>query len=555
MSVNIYETPIKPSVNLEDGVTVYVPGYSYYGPDEPTLCTSLSEFEGLFGSSPYIFEKDQTGTDLQLKVAKGSPEKGYLYARSLLEYGLKVIFHRFVSNTNKKKVPFSTITITYDGKTFALGVVSQYYGPSYSGISVKLKRIEGALYELEIRDKSDTVLYSDTISFNPNSSIYIGTVKLPYIKFVNREIRKIQVDEEGSSTEKELIIDHPLEDSVMDSIAKAESITLSQSTPTTNDDNGEIKVTLNYTYGTESEFDVSTMLNSIKIQTSEGLLYPLTDFERYPSVTYLTTGGYYISKDVGSSLIYFAEKIKAIALIDMYYGDNGVNSQTDWKNFRDLNLTGLTGSSIAKGKAALFLGCNSFNVSPYRTLLGDSFNYLTCLGVNIKSGIKDWIPVANDPNGVSPLGYDTTQRISTELAETISESKIGISANAIIYSQSAGGYKIMGNRTLVSNDGVLSPNSFLNVSVVVNKVERAARQIANKLKIVSTDPVTTFNKFKIGLEKTTNPMVATQDGLISANVRRLPKTQPATIDIEIHLVVVEGIETFNIYIPYQISLD
>ena len=26
----------------------------------------------------------------------------------------------------------------------------------------------------------------------------------------------------------------------------------------------------------------------------------------------------------------------------------------------------------------------------------------------MKKGIAAWIPVANDPNGVSPLGYDST---------------------------------------------------------------------------------------------------------------------------------------------------
>ena len=78
--VNIYEQAIKPVVDLEDGVTVYVPGYSTIGPEEPTLCSSESEFEGLFGSSPYLFEADQEYS----LISQGSPEKGYLYAKSLL---------------------------------------------------------------------------------------------------------------------------------------------------------------------------------------------------------------------------------------------------------------------------------------------------------------------------------------------------------------------------------------------------------------------------------------------------------------------------------------
>ena len=71
MAVNLYESAQRPVVNLEDQVTVYVPGYSYYGPEEPTLCSSQSEFEGLFGSTPYLFEADQTVS----KISAGSPEK------------------------------------------------------------------------------------------------------------------------------------------------------------------------------------------------------------------------------------------------------------------------------------------------------------------------------------------------------------------------------------------------------------------------------------------------------------------------------------------------
>lgn len=329
-----------------------------------------------------------------------------------------------------------------------------------------------------------------------------------------------------------------LEDSEMSKIAK-EGFTLSQTSQTLAIDGDQA----------EAEFELSGLYSDL----AGDFLSPLTDFEKYPSVTYLTSGGYYINKDIASKLMNMAYKIKAIALIDL----NGisVNSQSDWVSAKSTISAISADSTIAKGKAALFIGCNSFNISPYRLVLGDSFNYLKCLGENMKSGIAAWIPVANDPNGVSTLGYDTTNKISTELAETMAEGKIGVSVNPLIYSTSAGGYKIMGNRTLLSNDGVLSPNSFLNVSVVVNRVERACRQTANKLKIVSTNPNDTFIKFKTSVAKTIDPMVISQDGLKSYKIRLLPKTKPATIDIEIALVVVEGIETFNIYIPYSIALD
>jgi hypothetical protein len=169
--------------------------------------------------------------------------------------------------------------------------------------------------------------------------------------------------------------------------------------------------------------------------------------------------------------------------------------------------------------------------------MGDSINYLKCLGENMKLGVPAWLPVANDPNGVSPIGYDTTSKISTSLAETMAEGSVGVSVNPIIYSTSANGYKIMGNRTLLANDGVLSPNSFLNVSVIVNRVERAARQIGNKLKIVSTNPDDTFIKFKNTLAKTIDPMTVNKDGVLSYRVRHLPKDKPSTINIQIHMLL------------------
>ena len=91
--------------------------------------------------------------------------------------------------------------------------------------------------------------------------------------------------------------------------------------------------------------------------------------------------------------------------------------------------------------------------------------------------------------------------------------------------------------------------------LVVNSTERAARNVANQLLIVSTNANDTFNTFKTGVRKTLDKMLTNGDGLREYNIRHLPKTKPATIDILIELTVVEGIETFNIKVPYSISLD
>ena len=536
--VNIYEQAIKPTVDLEDGVTVYVPGYSTIGPEGPTLCSSVSEFEGLFGSTPYLFEEDE----IDPVVSKGSPEKGYLYAKSLLSSGLKVLFHRVNSGAETANCKFS---IRYgDGSSdlYNLEVRAISFGIGYQGIKLAFVKMAKNLYNLVIWGKDGDKVSEELISLDPKNSRYLKLMNSPWVKF----------REEG---------DKDIEDSKMLKISS-----LGYEATIVNDSDSSIELGSGYTTNdlvgktltlggldeSEAQFSLKGMMTKLKISEGKnGLLYPLLDFEKYPSVAYLTSGGYYVDTDVASTLMKYAAKISAIALIDM---DENINDESSWLSAK-ATLSSISGTTTEKGKSAHFCGCNSFNISPYRIVLGDSFNYLKCLGENMKRGVAPWLPVANDPNGVSPLGYDTTQKISTSLAETMAEGEVGVSSNPIIYSTSAGGYKIMGNRTLLSNDGVLSPNSFLNIAVIVNRVARSARQTANKLKIVSTDPNGTFLKFKQSVSKTIEPMVVNQDGVLEYKIRHLPKTAPATINIQIHLVVLEGIEKFNIYIPYELKLD
>ena len=531
MAVNLYESAQRPVVNLEDQVTVYVPGYSYYGPEEPTLCSSQSEFEGLFGSIPYLFEADQTVS----KISAGSPEKGYLMAKSLLASGLQVLFHRFKTPGTPTAQGVITVTSTKVPEgTYKLVARAISFGKAYVGLKVSLTKNQGNLYDIMISSSTGEQLYSGVVSMDPANSLYIKLANLIYIEFMAEDSSGNLVD---------------IEDSIMMSICQDQSYTV---------DAGQVALAFpeseeapEYEFYLDDDGKTKGMLSSLADSSSAGMMYKLGDFEKYPSITYLTSGGYYTNVSVAGNMVTVADKIKAIALIDL---NLSIKDQVTWASAKT-TLASISGADSAKAKAAFFVGCNSFDLSPYRIVLGDSYCYLKCLGENMGSGIADWIPVANDPNGVSPDGYDTTQEIDTELSETIGEGKIGISANPIIYSSSAGGYKIMGNRTLVSNDGVLGPESFLNVSVVVNKVCRAARQVANKLKIVSTSPTDTFTKFKNGIAPTLDPMVTTGDGLQSYKVKHLAKTEAAAINIQIALVVVEGIETFNIYIPYSIALD
>ena len=85
----------------------YVPGYAIMGPiNTPTLCTTLSSFQAIFGKLPYKFNSKQeypagfmhdsvlSGNDFAFA---GDFEKSYIYAAELLNNGLPIIFERVMN--------------------------------------------------------------------------------------------------------------------------------------------------------------------------------------------------------------------------------------------------------------------------------------------------------------------------------------------------------------------------------------------------------------------------------------------------------------------------
>lgn len=99
---------------------VYVPGYALMGPaNEPTLCSSLSEFQSIFGYTPYKFKKKQTYS--ALGEYDGEYDKSYLYAAELLKAGLPVLFERVVNGDNidyaAVNIPFTKEKLRLTNKT------------------------------------------------------------------------------------------------------------------------------------------------------------------------------------------------------------------------------------------------------------------------------------------------------------------------------------------------------------------------------------------------------------------------------------------------------
>lgn len=590
MPVNIFERAIQPIVDLDTDVVVYVPGYAVKGPSEPTLVTA-SNFTTLFGESPYCFKKNQTnGKVAKNKTYAGRPEKSWLYAKGLVDAGLTVLYHR--CNPCKVGVAESREAIAlYVGARdenklgdrygkYELRAIATNFGKYYSGLTIKFTRSEfpNGLTTVTVCSGA-TELESAIVSLDPSKNSFIGNIEFSYIKFV---VRIYAVDEEpvrpeDSATDEEkakyeadkkawddkehedyagfdiLGLDQwysqnkDSSDAIYITRLQEVAPTKSKSAKVTevSEEKQEELVTLYLDWGEDvDEFEVSKFEELLE---KEAPYKECEDTERYQSITYVTTGGYYQTPALAAAMQDLAYDIKAIALVEL---PDDISADTI-QGHRS-RLLKLSSSTVAKSKSTQFVGADTFTIQGTRVVLPDGFGYLAKLGSNLSQSIPAWIPVANNPQGVVSA-VATTRPISKALRDMMTVNE-GVSINPIIYKQNAG-YTIMGNRTLFPTDSVPGPDSYLNCQLVVNAVARSARRAANQLLIVSTNASTAFSKFKMAVSKTCDKMLVNGDGLAAYNITKLKKTQPGTIDILIELTVVEGLETFNIYLQYSLQLD
>lgn len=551
MSVNLYETPITPIVDLDSDVVVYVPGYAQKGPLEPTLVTA-DTFASIFGEAPYTFSGgDDTSTETYNTLERNAPDRGWLYAKGLLDSGLTVLYHRIPDKASTayattEEVRLYTKPVFTSSEPEPEEVLSEslkirfrakFPGSYYSNFSVSVGSFSRKVQKLTVYLNGEEV-QSRSVSFNPEDPFFIGKSGL----FDNIELVFYRDGKEVSNVAEVF--------ELFDIYQPAEGSTAGYvriQTPAETTKEGETlkasyTLSMPKTSSTEPpapEFTVSTFLTNLGTKLDD-----LLDTDTYPTVTYITSGGYYQTATLAQKMLAVAANIRAIALID--FSDSVDSIQTA------LEEIGADTTEYIKGAA--FVGANTFKIYGDSRIMADSYGYLTKLGKNLSQAIPAWIPVANVPQGVT-TAVATTRAISFAARATlIPADNRGIAVNPIVYKQNSG-YTIMGNRTLAKLNGVTGPDAFLNCQLVVNSVLRAARRAASDLLIVSTSPATAFSTFCSVVSKTCDKMMVNGDGLAAYNITKLKKTKPATIDIQIALTLVEGIETFNIYVPYEIALD
>lgn len=567
VSVDIYDTPIQPVVDLDQDVVVYVPGYALQGPGEPTLVNS-SNFTSIFGSTPYSFKANQISEEIQKNnIYRGRPDRGWLYAKGLVDAGLTVLYHRFkpdkvpvaASNTTVAESPKTGIKLVIidDGtdntknstytcsnylvneKNIYIGAKSKFFGSYYADMKVEFSFATTLLGSFTVSVlKGSKTLESAVVSFNPNKNNFIGNQEFTYVDLFPYELEAEQpfIYDDFNSIGLD---EHYSEDGgihglypVLATVDNAASATSS--------------LTLTAASSEADEFTVAEFMTALA--KGDTTFKVLEDTERYPSITYITTGGYYQNDTIIPAISNVANTIKAVALIDVPVSDGEFTSASR----STLQKTLQNIASADRAKSTMFLGADTYVVNGYKMIMPESFGYLQALASNISQAIPPWIPVANNPRGVvSAVG--TSHPITNAIRGDMITND-GISINPIIYKQNVG-YTIMGNRTLVAVDGVAGPDAFLNCQLVVNTVARAARRAAQQLLIVSTNQQTAFNSFRSSVSKTCDKLLVNGDGLAAYSIVKQKKTLPATMDVVIELVVREGIERFRIYLPYSLELE
>lgn len=548
MSVNLFEIPITPVVDLDGDVIVYVPGYAKKGPLEPTIVTA-DTFEEIFGDTPYTFaDGDTTSGPANNTLGKNAPDRGWLYAKGLLDAGLTVLYHRIPNDpntafaiTDKVVVISSKYTGAPDAAptTYELAFQARFPGSFYSNYSITVGALQSGVQKISVYQKDDLgedhLVQERSVSFDPEDPFFIGKEGL----FDNLDIlfyyQGAKVSNVAEAFELQDLY-HPATGPAGSMRLRTPAETVPSSTT--------IKPTsyaLSIPATSTNEFTVSSFLTNLETKLDD-----LKDTDTYPTVTYITSGGYYQTKTLAKKMLETANEIKAIALIDL--SESVASLQGVIEGLGPNKLSAYT-------KGAAFVGADTFRLyGDTPSIMADSYGYLTKLGENLSQAIPAWIPVANVPQGVTSAVATTRPITFATKAMFIPSDNRGVAINPIVYKQNSG-YTIMGNRTLAKLNGEIGPDAFLNCQLVVNSVLRSARRAAADLLIVSTSPTTAFSTFYSKVSKTCEKMLVNGDGLAAYNIIKLKKTKPATIDIQIELTLVEGIETFNIYVPYSIALD
>lgn len=528
-----------PSIEEIGNNIAYVPGYAIMGPvNTPTLCTTLDEFQKIFGTVPYVFKTTQaypsnfaeTAKPTSAFILKDDAEKSYIEACELLRNGLPVLFERVMAEnkidswTAKVEIPFlpkddagiSSASLIISAKNpgaygnrigYTLTALSPASDSTHPGFDITLTLAKG-------NGIAESINEEFVINFDPTSENYYANIESSLVDFT-----------------------------ITGTISN-EKLNLTTSS-------GKLAVSAEMT---TDEF-LAQDLYDIMDAESNDLFSKLVDKTLY-DLKFISSGAYptfeYNSNSIVTKLLKAAaNRGDAIALVDHTNKSDRALSPTDNSSvyaklqaLPEIVVGNVDTQEDARKYGAMFTPYAIYKPTTFggNIVLPASFAYLNSLAVSVRTN-ENWYAIAGVTRGLIPNFVQPVQLISGALAESY-QKEDAISINPIINVRQYG-YCIWGNRTLNKDNGLVA-SSFLNIRALSNDVKKLVYKVAKELTFELNSDILWLT-FRSKIEPTLDRMVS-GNGLSAYKVIRKATTERATIKAIIRLYAIEAVENWDITI-------
>lgn len=509
----------------------FIPGFSVNSDapkNKPILCTSVKEFENLFGTIPYRLSTSDIKEYENLGFVAGTYDRSYIYAKELLNSGLSVVYCNVSSvNLNSLNEPEANFVELEDYKDKAsTNLESLTYDSSEKIFSLKMKK---NATNVGLVNYPACIEITDTVVVDKESTKTINIVASAITKNAKIDSYTVKVDEDVK-------VD-TLSNSCIEIINDSSESTTCNYTITLNilvtmeydpyvAENNLIKISLGNLSGSNLDvfYKVDSNTNKYPIQN----IYDLIADKSIYSVKYITSGGYpavtsKTNANFATSMLDSAEfRGDAVALIDYKRDEETVVYSTDTKV---TSVYGIMQNLFMDHPKASFgtamypwgiYSCPStLSFSDSVTIdLPASYGYLRCVSKAIKTS-PNWLAMAGVTRGIVP-GLVSLLVPGGVISNTIAEElqpKFGVkgthdlSINCITNVRPYG-LTLWGNRTLlgVNKDGTVALN-FLNTRNMISDIKKLLYTTAKSL-MFEQNSDTLWLKFKSGISPLLNQMKA-----------------------------------------------
>ena len=579
-SIKIFEEDLtKGGSTTTNTNIVYVPGFMNIDKVDseeaapartPTLCTTVAQFEGYFGTEPAELTDVGNGVD-----------KSYLYAKELIAMGIPVLYESLNGVENE----YASVEVSEANMFATLAAAGE------DGVYAKLK--DRGEYQFKYITSGGYGNFNTTYSYEKDEITRVinddGEQNLTNVEVLNTLLEEFDKSEKSEDT---ITFIYKGEDSRgSDSWRYGDNIYTSKTDvdngittvyeSSTDTETGKITIIPVAQFNTPTpEIDGNTTTKCVSVKDTTQIIITIKKDDEANTISgkWVTTETETKTKKVesatGSNQI--AANMAAITLSDIKSGETTGRGDCialiDHINDENIALTGKY-SMYEKicGFAANLDGaenCAAFTpwVNVFFTQyvadnkkaisMPPSFAYLTALAKSLRTNAS-WLAVAGATRGQIPnLDTDKPLAINKVLTNSIAESyqnkgtevglTYGVSINAITNIKPFG-YRIWGNRTLKNNIGEgLTATSFLNTKTMVCDVKKVVWDACRKYMFEQNNDVLWLN-FKSYIEPTLDQM-KTGAGLSGYKIIKEPisANEKAKLKATIKLYPLYAVEDFEV---------